>query len=173
MLRNVALLLPLALAAQQVSTPKFRWWQTTDALHLELAVRCAGEPALDVLDSIHLRFTCSDAHGAVNASLSFELREPVSSWSCQRVQSSTRCTLTKVHPHRFDRLSWVPDALRGIATVDYDRMETEDVTGSGAEDGFGPSGPFAALGFLGAAEVASARAAGETLVLDVACACRV
>ena len=73
------------------------------------------------------RFKCTDAKGA-EATLVFELREPVVDAKCYAVLNPSRtktkrvrCDLVKEEPHFFDRLTAGEKELKGVASVDYDR----------------------------------------------------
>ena len=73
------------------------------------------------------RFKCTDAKGA-EATLAFELREPVIDAKCYAVLNPSRtktkrvrCDLVKEEPHFFDRLTAGEKELKGVASVDYDR----------------------------------------------------
>mmetsp|Transcript_3230 Transcript_3230/g.10202 ORF Transcript_3230/g.10202 Transcript_3230/m.10202 type:complete len:643 (+) Transcript_3230:1170-3098(+) len=166
-------------------------WETYRTAAYPSCCRATPRPAPSCSWPIAVRWGCRhdgcvDIHSR-RAELAFELREPVSSWRCRPMGTPSRstasqpssaarvaCALTKAHPHRFDRLSWLPDALRGIASIDYARMEMDDEPGGAFEhdddsgSGRGTARGGELVGFLSAADVAAARAAHRILVLEVA-----
>ena len=158
-------------------TPKLKWWQTLERLELDVDVRCARGLQTSLVQpgdaAGELRLSCVDKRGR-DAALDFELREPVIAPSeCKQLRDRVHCSLTKHHPHAYDRLAWRADALRGIASVDFDRWE--DLDGAASHDydtpgveRFDYTDDAPAVRTLDAAAFEAARASADVLVVDVA-----
>ena len=156
-------------------TPRFKWSQTAGEITLNLELRCAtaaDAAAASVTDGVHFRLECGDTKGR-QALLDFELRESVVPPSgCKQAGSRVQCRLTKEHPHHFDRLAWDANILRGVAAVDFDKLDDDDDD----EAAGGVAGGSSALDYaevdhvprLTADALRAAREHAELVVVDVA-----
>ena len=168
-------------------TPKIKWWQTEVAVSFNVLADCATTPEVELEPPVAdeekpgdgergvaggFRFKCTDAKGA-EATLAFELREPVIDAKCYAVLNPSRtktkrvrCDLVKEEPHFFDRLTAGEKELKGVASVDYDRWEeAPDDAAPAAESVDYESAPGVTL--LDAAALNAARKEHDLVVLDV------
>ena len=168
-------------------TPKIKWWQTEVAVSFNVLADCTTTPEVELEPPVAdeekpgdgergvaggFRFKCTDGNGA-EATLAFELREPVIDAKCYAVLNPSRtktkrvrCDLVKEEPHFFDRLTAGEKELKGVASVDYDRwVEPDDEAAPAAESVDYESAPGVTL--LDAAALNAARKEHDLVVLDV------
>ena len=188
-LTSIATMLTLLLLLPLTSyTPKIKWWQNEVAVSFNVLADCVTTPEVELEPPVAdeekpgdgergvaggFRFKCTDAKGA-EATLAFELREPVIDAKCYAVLNPSRtktkrvrCDLVKEEPHFFDRLTAGEKELKGVASVDYDRWveAPDDEAAPAAESVDYESAPGVTL--LDAAALNAARKEHDLVVLDV------